>query len=59
MCIRDRDLTGRDELKAKGVQIHDLENLAEMQAKVAPIVETWSAKDPLIAEFVAAARGML
>jgi len=38
-------------------EIHELENLAEMQQKVAPIVETWSAKDPLIAEFVAAARG--
>lgn len=53
---KNQDLTGRDELKAKGVQIHALENLEEMQAKVAPIVETWSAKDPLIAEFVAAAR---
>lgn len=55
---KNQDLTGRDELKAKGVQIHQLEDLAEMQKKVAPIVETWSAKDPLIAEFVAAARGM-
>ena len=55
---KNQDLTGRDELKAKGVEIHQLEDLAEMQKKVAPIVETWSAKDPLIAEFVAAARGM-
>lgn len=53
-----QDREGREQLKAKGVQIIELENLAEMQAKVAPIVETWSAKDPLIAEFVAAARSM-
>lgn len=55
---KNQDFAGRDELKAKGVQIHELENLPEMQAKVAPIVEAWSAKDPLIAEFVTAARGM-
>lgn len=53
---KNQDLTGRDDLKAKGVQIHDLENLADMQQKLAPIVETWSAKDPLIAKFVSAAR---
>jgi C4-dicarboxylate-binding protein DctP len=55
---KKQDLEGRDQLKAKGVEIYELENLAEMQSKVAPIVETWSAKDPLIAEFVAAARAM-
>lgn len=53
-----QDREGREQLKAKGVKIIELENLADMQAKVAPIVETWSAKDPLIAEFVAAARSM-
>ncbi|GHD22742.1 TRAP transporter substrate-binding protein [Tianweitania populi] len=51
-----QDMEGRDQLKAKGVTIYELENLQEMQAKVAPIVDTWSAKDPLIAEFAAAAR---
>lgn len=53
-----QDREGREQLKAKGVQIIELENLAEMQDKVAPIVEAWSAKDPLIAEFVTAARSM-
>lgn len=55
---KNQDFTGRDEMKAKGVEIHELTDLAAMQAKVAPIVETWSTKDPLIAEFVAAARSM-
>jgi tripartite ATP-independent transporter DctP family solute receptor len=53
---RNQDLTGRDELRAKGVEIHELASLAEMQDKVTPIVEQWSAKSPLIGEFVAAAR---
>lgn len=53
---KKQDHDGRDELRAKGVEIHELENLAEMQAKVAPIVAEWSAKSPLIAEFVAAAQ---
>jgi tripartite ATP-independent transporter DctP family solute receptor len=53
---KKQDLDGREELKAKGVTIYELENIREMQAKVAPIVDTWSAKDPLIAEFVKAAR---
>lgn len=55
---RNQDFSGRDELKAKGVTFHELENLADMQQKVAPIIETWSAKDPLIAEFVTAARSL-
>lgn len=55
---RNQDFSGRDQLKAKGVNFHDLEDLADMQRKVAPIVETWSAKDPLIAEFVTAARSL-
>ena len=53
---KKQDLDGREQLKAKGVTIYELENIQEMQAKVAPIVDTWSAKDPLIAEFVKAAR---
>lgn len=51
-----QDHDGRDELKAKGVEIFELEGLDEMKAKVAPIVDTWSGKSPLIADFVAAAQ---
>ncbi|WP_170984622.1 TRAP transporter substrate-binding protein [Rhodoligotrophos defluvii] len=53
---KNQDLTGRDDLKQRGVQIYELEDLAAMQERVAPIVDEWSAKSPLIANFVAAAR---
>jgi len=43
-------------LEAKGVKIYPFDDLAQMQALMAPIVETWTAKDPLIGEYVAAAR---
>lgn len=49
---RQQDLEGRDQLREKGVEIFELDGLDAMRAKVAPIVETWSEKSPLIAEFV-------
>ncbi|WGF87795.1 TRAP transporter substrate-binding protein [Marinivivus vitaminiproducens] len=52
----NQDHAGRDELKAKGVEILNLEDLDAMKAKTAPIVEDWEKKSPLIAEFVALAR---
>lgn len=52
----EQDHNGRGELKDKGVQIYELEGLAEMQTKVAPIVKDWSAKSPLIEAFVAVAQ---
>jgi len=51
-----QDLDGREELKAKGVEILELEGLEDMKAQVSPIVEQWSAKSPLIADFVTAAQ---
>lgn len=53
---KEQDLTGRDELKKKGVEIVELEGLDKVKEKVAPLVGKWSEKSPLIAEFVAAAR---
>ena len=53
---KEQDLTGRDELKKKGVEIFELEGLDKVREKVSPIVGQWSEKSPLIAEFVAAAR---
>jgi TRAP-type transport system periplasmic protein len=55
---KKQDLDGRDELRAKGVEIYELDNLAEMQERVAPIVEEWSAKSPLIKAFVDEARAL-
>ncbi|MEO2039005.1 MAG: hypothetical protein ABGW90_09960, partial [Martelella sp.] len=51
-----QDLDGRAELEAKGVEILHLEGLDQMKAKVAPIVEQWSGKSPLIADFVSVAQ---
>lgn len=52
---KQQDHDGRDQLREKGVEIYELEGLDAMRAKVAPIVQTWSEKSPLIAEFVEAA----
>ena len=51
-----QDLDGRAEREAKGVEILHLEWLDQMKAKVAPIVEQWSGKSPLIADFVSVAQ---
>lgn len=53
---KNQDYEGRDQLRAKGVNIYELEDLDAMHEKVDPIVQTWSKKSPLIEEFVAAAR---
>lgn len=55
---KKQDHDGRDQLRAKGVKIFELENLADMQKKVEPIVGQWSAKSPLIKEFVDQARAL-
>lgn len=52
----EQDYSSRDLLKEKGVEIIPLENLAEMKARVAPIVSEWAGKSELIAEFVSVAQ---
>lgn len=52
---KQQDMAGRDELKEKGVEIVELQDLGKMKEKVAPIVGQWGEKSPLIAEFVEAA----
>jgi len=51
-----QDMEGREQLRQKGVQIHELKDLDAMRKQVAPLVDQWSKKSPLIAEFVAEAR---
>ena len=51
-----QDEDGRGEMMKNGVQIFELEGLDELKAKVAPIVDTWGGKSPLIADFVKAAQ---
>lgn len=53
---RDQEAETAAELKAKGVTIAPLADIAEMRARVQPVVEAWTAKDPLIGAFVAAAQ---
>jgi tripartite ATP-independent transporter DctP family solute receptor len=43
-------------LKAKGVKFYDFKDLAAMRELMVPIVKRWEATDPLIADYVAAAR---
>lgn len=52
---KEQDLAGREELAAKGVNIVEIEDKAAMQERVSSLTAEWAAKDPLIAEFVAAA----
>ncbi|WP_273727350.1 TRAP transporter substrate-binding protein [Brucella gallinifaecis] len=51
-----QDLEGRDFLREKGVEIVEISDKAAMQERVAPLVEAWSHKSPLISEFVKAAQ---
>ncbi len=52
---KTQDLEGREALKAKGVEIVELTDLSAMRDLVSGMTSEWAAKDPLIAEFVAAA----
>lgn len=54
--VRDDEARVAAELKSKGVTISELDNLEEMRAKTAPVVEEWSGKDPLIGEFIETVR---
>ncbi|WP_168733131.1 TRAP transporter substrate-binding protein [Thalassobius vesicularis] len=53
---KTQDLEGRETLKSKGVDIVALSDLDDMKARVAGMTSEWAAKDPLIAELVAAAQ---
>lgn len=55
---KKQDHDGRAQLQAKGVEFHTLTDLDAMRARVAPIVDEWSAKSPLIAEFVKTAQSL-
>ena len=44
------------ELKAKGVKFYAFEDRAKLLQLMQPVFDTWSAKDPLIGEYIAAAR---
>ncbi|MAY32278.1 MAG: TRAP transporter substrate-binding protein [Rhodovulum sp.] len=52
---KTQDAEGRETLKSKGVEVLELSDLDAMRAKVSAMTTEWAAKDPLIAELVAAA----
>jgi tripartite ATP-independent transporter DctP family solute receptor len=52
----EQDYSGRNELRAKGVEILELEGLDAMKTKTTPLFEMWERKSPLIAEFVELAK---
>ncbi|WP_189678729.1 TRAP transporter substrate-binding protein [Seohaeicola zhoushanensis] len=51
---KTQDLEGREQLKGKGVEIVELTDLDAMRQRVSALTSEWAAKDPLIANFVAA-----
>lgn len=53
---KKQDLSAREDLqKNKGMTISKLEDLDDMRKKVEPLIEKWSQKSPLLADFVKAA----
>ena len=52
---KTQDAEGRETLKSKGVELLELSDLDAMRSKVSAMTTEWAAKDPLIAELVAAA----
>lgn len=52
---KTQDAEGRETLKSKGVDVLELSDLDAMRTKVSAMTTEWAAKDPLIAELVAAA----
>jgi len=53
---KQQDISARDGLKAKGVQIHTLEDLDDMKKKMLPLIEQYAKQSPLIDAFVKAAQ---
>ena len=51
---KTQDAEGRETLKSKGVEVLELSDLDAMRSKVSAMTTEWAAKDPLIAELVAA-----
>ena len=53
---RDEERKTVDFLKTKGVQIFEFEDRPKLLERMQPIFDAWSAKDPLVGEYIAAAR---
>jgi TRAP-type transport system periplasmic protein len=51
-----QDFNAREDLKKKGVQFFEIEDLGEMKAKMGPLIEQYAKQSPLIDAFVKAAQ---
>ena len=51
-----QDSEGVEFLKSKGVQVHEVSDMAALRERVAPMVDKWAQSDALIGEFVAEAK---
>ncbi len=45
-----------EELKGSGVKFYEFEDRAKLLQLMQPVFDAWAAKDPLIGEYIAAAR---
>jgi len=54
--VKQHESEAAERLKAEGVTIYEFEDLAAIQELMAPIVDEWRGKDPLIGEYIDAAR---
>lgn len=54
--VKKDEATTLETLKKNGVQVHQFKELDQVRKTVAPIVEQWTKRNPLIAEYVAEAR---
>lgn len=53
---KSEELASVGRLKEKGVEISEFGDRAALLAKTEPVFETWAAKDPLIADYIAEAK---
>lgn len=53
---KEQDFSAREDLKKKGVQFFEIEDLAEMKRKMEPLIDQYAKQSPLIGAFVKAAQ---
>lgn len=54
--VRDNEAATLKALKEKGVKVYEFKDLATMRKNMQPIIDKWVKRDPIIAEYVAAAQ---
>jgi TRAP-type transport system periplasmic protein len=49
---KKQDLEGRDQLRAKGVEVIEFTDFPKIREKMKPILDQWASRSPLLAEFI-------